>query len=431
MVSTGPRSRGAWECPTVLCPSTAPVLSAMGMLTMDVGRELTRAGVWDRTRGQRRADQRGLRPADATSSAPHSAGSASSRSRSDISARWRCATWASSTRSPSTFPRAISTRRPERRSRPASTIVTRSSTGTRCPWRAGRDPRMPPARRRSPAPLGRGGILRGGGERPARAPTKGARSCRIDGERRDVPVYRPRAARHGAQLRRPGSDRQLDEHRLRPGGVRAPRSSADGSLWPDPGRGGASAGSARPNRRRWRHERGEARRRACRRPDHALDRLARVPDDLPRDAPHDGPHRAELPDGPAAGPLGRRLEGGRLDRSRCRRACSTSSSGPGSRSSTSASTSATTSTPGDVILTNDPYHGGHAPHLPDWGFIRPIFYEGELMFFTLVRGHVMDTGGSFPGRLLPQRLRHPRRGPLHPADQGRSRRASSAATSST
>ena len=53
--------------------------------------------------------------------------------------------------------------------------------------------------------------------------------------------------------------------------------------------------------------------------------------------------------------------------------------------------------PGDVILTNDPYHGGHSPHLPDWGFIRPIFWEGELLFFTLVRGHVMDTGGSFPG----------------------------------
>ncbi len=34
--------------PAVLCPSTAPVLSAMGMLTMEVGRELTRAGVWDR-----------------------------------------------------------------------------------------------------------------------------------------------------------------------------------------------------------------------------------------------------------------------------------------------------------------------------------------------------------------------------------------------
>lgn len=35
--------------PTVLCPPTAPVLSAMGMLTMDIGRELTRAGVWDPT----------------------------------------------------------------------------------------------------------------------------------------------------------------------------------------------------------------------------------------------------------------------------------------------------------------------------------------------------------------------------------------------
>lgn len=57
--------------------------------------------------------------------------------------------------------------------------------------------------------------------------------------------------------------------------------------------------------------------------------------------------------------------------------------------------------PGDVILTNDPYHGGHSPHLPDWGFIRPIFWEGELLFFTLVRGHVMDTGGSFPGGYFP------------------------------
>ena len=57
--------------------------------------------------------------------------------------------------------------------------------------------------------------------------------------------------------------------------------------------------------------------------------------------------------------------------------------------------------PGDVILTNDPYHGGHAPHLPDWGFIRPIFWEDELVFFTLCRGHMMDTGGSFPGGYFP------------------------------
>ncbi|MFQ5656313.1 MAG: hydantoinase B/oxoprolinase family protein [Candidatus Methylomirabilales bacterium] len=56
--------------------------------------------------------------------------------------------------------------------------------------------------------------------------------------------------------------------------------------------------------------------------------------------------------------------------------------------------------PGDVILTNDPY-GAHCPHLPDWGFIRPIFYGDELLFFTMVRGHQEDTGGSYPGGYFP------------------------------
>ena len=60
--------------------------------------------------------------------------------------------------------------------------------------------------------------------------------------------------------------------------------------------------------------------------------------------------------------------------------------------------------PGDVILTNDPYHGGHNCHLPDWGFIRPIFYEDELLFFAMMRGHQMDTGGSFPGGYFPNGL---------------------------
>lgn len=57
--------------------------------------------------------------------------------------------------------------------------------------------------------------------------------------------------------------------------------------------------------------------------------------------------------------------------------------------------------PGDVILTNDPYHGGLCCHLPDWGFFRPIFYKDELVFWTLVRGHQQDTGGSFPGGYFP------------------------------
>ena len=56
--------------------------------------------------------------------------------------------------------------------------------------------------------------------------------------------------------------------------------------------------------------------------------------------------------------------------------------------------------PGDVIVTNDPYHG-HCNHLPDWGFFRPIFYKGELLFIALTRGHQMDTGGSFPGGYFP------------------------------
>jgi N-methylhydantoinase B len=52
--------------------------------------------------------------------------------------------------------------------------------------------------------------------------------------------------------------------------------------------------------------------------------------------------------------------------------------------------------PGDVIITNDPFKG-HCNHLPDWGFIRPVFYEDELVFVLLTRGHQQDTGGSFPG----------------------------------
>ncbi len=57
--------------------------------------------------------------------------------------------------------------------------------------------------------------------------------------------------------------------------------------------------------------------------------------------------------------------------------------------------------PGDVILSNDPYHGGHNCHLPDWGFFRPVFYDGELAFFTLVRAHMQDTGGAYPGGYFP------------------------------
>jgi len=56
--------------------------------------------------------------------------------------------------------------------------------------------------------------------------------------------------------------------------------------------------------------------------------------------------------------------------------------------------------PGDVFIANDPYKG-YCGHLPDWGFFRPIFYNGELVFIALTRGHQLDTGGAFPGGYFP------------------------------
>jgi N-methylhydantoinase B len=52
--------------------------------------------------------------------------------------------------------------------------------------------------------------------------------------------------------------------------------------------------------------------------------------------------------------------------------------------------------PGDVFLTNDPFEAG-AVHLPDWVFVRPIFYEDELVFWTCMGTHVPDNGGALPG----------------------------------
>ena len=51
--------------------------------------------------------------------------------------------------------------------------------------------------------------------------------------------------------------------------------------------------------------------------------------------------------------------------------------------------------PGDEFLTNYPRDG--AVHLPDWVFIRPIFFEDELLFFTCMGTHVADSGGAQAG----------------------------------
>ncbi len=53
--------------------------------------------------------------------------------------------------------------------------------------------------------------------------------------------------------------------------------------------------------------------------------------------------------------------------------------------------------PGDVIVLNDPYHGG--THLPDITMISPVFAGGNLCYFVASRAHHADVGGMSPGSL--------------------------------
>jgi N-methylhydantoinase B len=54
--------------------------------------------------------------------------------------------------------------------------------------------------------------------------------------------------------------------------------------------------------------------------------------------------------------------------------------------------------PGDVIILNDPYHGG--THLPDVTMVSPVFVQaGAPAFFVASRAHHADIGGMSPGSL--------------------------------
>ena len=57
--------------------------------------------------------------------------------------------------------------------------------------------------------------------------------------------------------------------------------------------------------------------------------------------------------------------------------------------------------PGDVVILNDPYHGG--THLPDITLINPIFVDKngiqELFGFVANRAHHSDVGGMTPGSM--------------------------------
>ena len=55
--------------------------------------------------------------------------------------------------------------------------------------------------------------------------------------------------------------------------------------------------------------------------------------------------------------------------------------------------------PDDVYLLNDPYRGGS--HLPDLTAFVPVFAEGALMFWSVVRAHHSDIGGATHGAYNP------------------------------
>lgn len=54
--------------------------------------------------------------------------------------------------------------------------------------------------------------------------------------------------------------------------------------------------------------------------------------------------------------------------------------------------------PGDVFITNDPWHGG-VTHLNDLVLAMPVFVEGQLIAWTANIAHNSDVGGMAPGSL--------------------------------
>ena len=50
---------------------------------------------------------------------------------------------------------------------------------------------------------------------------------------------------------------------------------------------------------------------------------------------------------------------------------------------------------GDVLVANDPYHGGG--HLPDYNIFAPVFHRDELVLIASIQCHHADTGGGMPG----------------------------------
>ncbi|MBL8705077.1 MAG: hydantoinase B/oxoprolinase family protein [Rhodospirillales bacterium] len=58
--------------------------------------------------------------------------------------------------------------------------------------------------------------------------------------------------------------------------------------------------------------------------------------------------------------------------------------------------------PGDICITNDPYSGYVCTHTPDLHMWKPIFWEGEIVAFSVSHIHNTDVGGAVPASLSRQ-----------------------------
>ena len=74
---------------------------------------------------------------------------------------------------------------------------------------------------------------------------------------------------------------------------------------------------------------------------------------------------------------------------------------------------------------NDPLWDGS--HIADWCMYKPVFVGDELLFWTVSKGHMADSGGPAPGSYNPEAreifaegLRIP---PIKLYDEGRERSA--------
>jgi len=55
---------------------------------------------------------------------------------------------------------------------------------------------------------------------------------------------------------------------------------------------------------------------------------------------------------------------------------------------------------GDVYVLNDPYRGNNHP--PDITVVKPVFYKGEIVFWSMAKGHHVDVGGGGVGGYNPE-----------------------------